>query len=923
MLITTDASIFEIEPKEVIYPANRDDLVNIIRRLLSEQQSFTMRAGGTSIGGQAIGDGVLVDISKYLTNIIDFSEEKKVVVVEPGVIQDDLNNYLKPFHLKFAPDTSTSNRAMIGGMIGNNSCGSYSVFYGTTRDHVKSVEVILSDGSLVVFEEIDESELEQKVKLQTLEGDIYRFITNLLTENQTEILDAFPDESLIRRNTGYALDELLRKHQPFNVNGKKFNLAPLICGSEGTLGVIVSAKLNLVDLPNYKELIVAHFNSDQASLNLVESLLDFNPSAIEYIDKPTLDASKNNIEQAKNRIWINGDPESILIIEFFSDTQEELDSHLSGCRQWLLLNNAYHVELIDKIDHQKVWEVRKAGLGLLMGRVGSKKAIAVIEDAVVPLKHLYGYYQKIKALMHSYDVKAVYYGHASVGLIHIRPELDLSDVNDRRKMVDIANDVSKIIKKYKGSLSGEHGDGRIRAPFLKEQFGQKVYQYLVDLKEVFDPNKLLNPGVIIGNQDILTSVREVGQPKKDFPTGFNWSEDASFFNGAEKCNGAGACRKSVGYGVMCPSYKATRDEQFCTRGRANLLRRALHSDNPRQELGSKDLKEALDLCLACKACKKECPASVDMAKLKSEYLYQTQSIKDKFRLWHIKNFGKVLRLGSYAPSVFNYLQNRQVIKKVLHIDRSLPAIQVETLSNWWDKNKSQSNHSITIHVVCDLFTNYYDIETGKDLLLFLKSCNVNVNLIQYKHSIVAMISKGLLIEAKDALIELADMMSCSSDGDYIVGIEPSEVLVWRDDAKDLIDQRLPQVLLFEELVLELNNFGVLPKLESIGSKIWVHEHCHQKALVGSDVVKQALELIPDIDFQVFDSGCCGMAGDFGYRHPELSEIIAHQSLDGFMNNVGENDVVIASGTSCRKQILDIFSNRSIHLSRLFALALEC
>ena len=922
MLITTDASVFEIKPKEVIAPTSRDDLVETIRKLLTEKQSFTMRAGGTSIGGQAIGKGVLVDISKHLNNVIDFSEEKKEVRVEPGVIQDDLNDFLRPSDLKFAPDTSTSNRAMIAGMIGNNSCGSYSVFYGTTRDHVKSVEVILSDGSLVVFEELSQSELVKKMELKTLEGNIYRFVINLLTENQTEILDAYPDGSIIRRNTGYALDELIRKHQPFNANGKDFNLSPLICGSEGTLGVIISAKLKLVELPKYKGLMVPHFDSDKTALNLVEKLLDFNPSAIEYIDKPTLEASKSNIQQEQNRIWINGNPESVLIIEFFSETQEKLNTNMSVCRQWLLSNKAYHVEIVDEKDQYKVWEIRKAGLGLLMGRVGAKKAIAVIEDAVVPLKHLYKYCQKVKVLMQSYGINAVYYGHASVGLIHIRPELDLSDVDDRRIMLDIAKDVSKIVKKYKGSLSGEHGDGRIRAPFLKEQFGQKVYQYLVDLKNIFDPDNLLNPNVIISNQEITTNLREVSQPINNLPTGFNWSDDISFFYATEKCNGAGACRKSIGRDTMCPSYKATRDEQFSTRGRANLLRRALNSDNPREELQSEELKEALDLCLSCKACKKECPASVDMARLKSEYLYQTQTQQDQLRLKYVRNLGRILKFGSTMPRIYNLIQNTKLFNKVVRVDRKMPLLQQETLSSWWKENKPKNNnHNITVWVASDLFTEYYDVEIGKDLLLFLKSCDVNIELISFKHSIIAMISQGLLSEAKNALNELQSSLRIVSENDYIVGIEPSEVLVWRDEAKSLMDDDPVHVLLFEELVLELKKRNLLPKLKALDSKVWVHTHCHQKSLTRDDIVSQSIELIPEINVELINSGCCGIAGDFGYKFSEISEIIAHQSLDFFIKKVKKNDILIATGTSCRKQISDIFSINSMHLPQLFFRAL--
>ena len=916
MLTSTDASIFEITPKEVTYPKDRNDLIDTIRNILSDKKPFTMRAGGTSIGGQAIGSGVLVDISKHLNNIVDFFEDRKEIIVEPGVIQDDLNSFLQPYNLKFAPDTSTSNRAMIGGMIGNNSCGSYSIFYGTTRDHVKSIEVILSDGSLVEFKELTEKELDNKLSMQTLEGDIYRFVIHLLNNNQQVILDAFPDESLIRRNTGYALDELIRKYKPFNKDGKRFNLASLVCGSEGTLGVIVSATLNLVNLPKYKELIVAHFSSDEQSLNLVKDLVKFNPSAVEYIDRPTLDASKNNNEQQRNRIWIDGDPESVLIIEFFSSSSKELNSKIDKCQAMLLSNGAYSAKLINKKDRSKVWEVRKAGLGLLMGKVGPKKAVAVIEDAVVPINKLYLYYQEIKSLMQSYNVKAVYYGHASVGLIHIRPELNLSKKKDQEIMYSIAKDVSKIVKKYHGSLSGEHGDGRIRAPFLKEQFGKVVYQYFVDLKHTFDPKNLFNPGVILSDTSILENLRPVTS-QQELTTAFDWRDDLSFYYAVEKCNGAGVCRKSIG-GIMCPSYKATRGEEFSTRGRANLLRKALSSEDPTKSLKNSELKEALDLCLACKACKSECPANVDMAKLKSEYLFQIRNAGSYVKSWHIKNLGYILKIGSKAPDTFNFLQSSFLGRKLIGFERQPPLLQKKSLSDWWSACKTNNEDcSTTVWVIVDIFTQYYDVSIGQDVLNLLKKCKVNIKVVFPKNSIVAMVSYGLLNEAKNELKILHSQLNDAAKNDLIVGIEPSEVLVWRDEAKSLLNGRLPNVLLFEELLLELDQLKVLPKFHALNTKVWVYEHCHQKSLAETENVIKSLELIPELQIEIINGGCCGMAGEFGYKFPEISDTIAHQSLDNYMSRVGKNDVLVVTGTSCRKQILDIFSIRSIHWPQLF------
>jgi FAD/FMN-containing dehydrogenase/Fe-S oxidoreductase len=917
MSISTDASIFEIEPKEVIYPANRKDLVEIVQDLLNKGQHFTMRAGGTSIGGQAIGDGVLIDISKYLTSIVSFSKKDREVTVEPGVIQDDLNDYLKPYNLKFAPDTSTSNRAMIGGMIGNNSCGAYSVYYGTTREHVKSIEVLLSDGSLVVFKELDELELKQKLQLQSLEGDIYRFVVNTLNHNKAGILNAFPDESLIRRNTGYAIDELIRKHQPFNSVGNKFNLTPLICGSEGTLGVIIKATLNLVELPKYKSLIVAQFESEEQALMIVHNLMQFKPAAVEFIDKPTLEVSKNNAQQNSNRTWIKGNPDAVLVIEFFSNSKKAQELTVIKCQQWLKSKKAYDYSEIDPKDYKKVWGIRKAGLGLLMGRAGSRKALAVIEDAAIPLKYLHQYYKEVKEVIKLYNITAVYYGHASVGLIHIRPELDLSIEKDKEIMSSIAYDVSILVKKYKGSLSGEHGDGRIRAPYIKDQLGQEVYQLLVDLKYTFDPKNLLNPNVIIGNNSITKDLRSVAQPNVNITAGFDWSDDISFFSATEKCNGAGVCRQSAGRGIMCPSYKATRDENFSTRGRANLLRKALSSNNPLKELSNAELKEALDLCLGCKACKTECPASVDMAKLKSEYLYQTQKQQDQLELWRIKNLGRILKFGSKVPELFNLIQNSTIAKKVAKLEGDLPQMQSTTLSKWWKHNKPTYNeYEVTVWVLCDIYTEYYDTQVGKDLLSFLKSCKVNIELINLDTSIIALISKGLLNEAKQALNRYYAKLSNISEQDLIVGIDPSEALVWRDDAKYLVEKTL-QVNLFEEVVIMLNKSNLLPKLKSIDEKVYVHLHCHQKSLVGKQITIDALSLIPKLQVEFLNTGCCGMAGDFGYKNQKLANAIKNQSFNiKYIESLGGN-IIVRTGFSCAEVIKKTKSKEVISLFSLY------
>jgi FAD/FMN-containing dehydrogenase/Fe-S oxidoreductase len=921
MLISTDASIFEIEPKKTIYPHDCDHLIQIVKALLLEKQDFTMRAGGTSISGQAIGKGVLVDVSKNLTKIVKFSEENREVVVEPGVIQDDLNKFLESYNLKFAPDTSTSNRAMIGGMIGNNSCGAYSAFYGTTREHVKSIEVILSDGSLVEFGELDQAELSEKVALKTLEGEIYRFVTSLVKKNRKEILDAYPDASVIRRNTGYALDELVKMYQEFTLGNKKFSLTPIFCGSEGTLGVFVRAKLNLVKVPNSKGLIVAHFYSDEAALRLVEGLLEFQPSAIEYVDKKTLDASKRNPLQNKNRAWINKDPQSILIVEFFSDKNESLEEKISSCELWLLSNEAYYVGRIGNQDYSKVWEVRKSGLGLLMGKVGPNKAVACIEDAAVPLKNLYAYYRDIKSLIRSHNIDAVYYGHASVGLIHIRPILNLSDKLDQKKMLDLSHKTSEIVAKYRGSLSGEHGDGRLRAPFLRRQFGGVVYGHLVDLKKIFDPGGIFNPGVIISDIKITNDLRKVGAPTINLKTKFNWSNDISYAYASEKCNGAGACRKSD-EGVMCPSYRATRDEVFSTRGRANLLRKALYSEDPISNLKNNELKEALELCLSCKACVSECPASVDMSKLKSEYLYQIRP-KINIRSWHIKYMGDLLKVASKFPKFYNHIQTWHLFKHIVGVSKELPMLSKKPLHEWWLNNQDfYDPERITVHVICDPYTQYYDAETGEYFLKFLQSCEVNINVIFSKYQIRAMISNGLLKDIENISLEVIGSLMNLPEKDIVTGIEVSEILTWRDDLASLVNVKFPKVLLFEELVLKLKKMALLPNIASFNKKIWVHVHCHQKALADNSILEQSLALIHNSEVEIIQSGCCGMAGDFGYKFPEISQKIAQQSFDRLMKGFQNKDIIISTGSSCRVQLSDFFDDNAIHLSKLFLLAID-
>jgi len=953
--LLSDASVYQLINKDLVYPLIDSDLVSAVRKALVNHSSITLRAGGTSLGGQAIGSGVVIDVSKHLTNIIDYQPDLKQVTVEPGVIQDDLNDFVAVDSLRFAPDTSTSNRAMIGGMIGNNSCGSYSVYYGTTREHVKSLEVILADGSEAVFGPLTAQQLHDKLNQQDFEGSIYQTIIRLLETHGKQILEHFPHPSIKRRNTGYALDELYRHHQPFNPNGKPFNLAPLICGSEGTLAVVKTATLNLVSLPKNRQLLCAHFDSIEAAMKVISHLLEFEPAAIELIDKATLDGTKANIQQQANRFWIDGEPEAVLVCEWFADDLAYLNQQMITYQAWLLENNAYSAPIIDIKDASKVWEVRKAGLGMLMGKVTRKKAVAVIEDAAVPVRDLYDYFKDVQALMAELQVGCVYYGHASVGLIHIRPEIDLATEEGKHLFRTIAERNSKLVKKYRGAISGEHGDGRIRAPFIKEQVGEQVYAYLLELKRAFDPNNLLNPGVIVGDMPITQNLRADRQPKALLSTAFDWSKDLSLMDVVEKCNGAGACRKSAGRGVMCPSYQATREENYSTRGRSNLLRFALTEPNPQKALSDSELQDALEMCLGCKACKTECPANVDMAALKAEVLYQTNSKSLSFSVsnWVLANYGSVLERGQKTPQLFNWLQSLSIIKTMMGVDsrRELPQAYSTNLQAWWSEYKvnqmgSSPDTSVKpkLWVLCDLFSQYQEPNVAKATLASLSKMGFDIEPIFMKNSPRALISKGMLKEAKQALLEIISQLSNYKTSDWIVGIEPSELLVWRDEAQKLLKKTdfktsyqawlfnhddsetekkgLSNILSYEELMLKLNALEQLPEISSLNKVVWLHVHCHQKALAKPIDSQNALELIAGVEVKMIPSGCCGMSGEFGYKHYEVSKKIANQVLLPTLKEANENDLIVATGTSCRHQLEDLGQYSALHISQVFAKALN-
>lgn len=897
----SDASVFSFKAQELILSKCGECIST------SEFIPITPRGAGTSLGGQAIGEGVVLDF-RNCNRILGFDPETRRVRAEPGVIQDALNDFLKPYGVRFAPDTSTSNRATIGGMIGNNSCGMYSCYWGTTREHVYRIKAQLSDGSVVWFGPLDAQQLAQKCALQNLEGHIYRTVLRLIAEHREAILSAYPDPSVTRRNTGYALDVLARDHQPFNPDGKLFSLVPLLCGSEGTLVIFLEAELETVPLPEKRDMLCAHFSSlNQAFLAVAPFMKQFSPAAVELLDHATLTAAKGNAEQAANRFWLLGEPEAVLAIELFDMSQAEVEY----MQQWLKAQGAYDAPHLEGAQMQAVWALRKAGLGLLMGERTRKKAVAVVEDAAVPLRHLGAYYHDMRRWFEAHGVEAVFYGHASVGLIHIRPKLDLSQPEDKRLFEQVARFSAERVKRYRGALSGEHGDGRIRASFLRDFFGDEIYRLNVALKEAFDPDYRFNPGVIIGNMPITQNLRVDIQPQVEVDTGLDWSENLSLFDAVSQCNGAGACLKSTGRGVMCPSYQALREEFAVTRGRANLLREALVEKAPQKALQDPVLRQAMESCLACKACKTECPASVDMAALKSEWRYQTHR-QHKLERWTLKLLPHAMKVARRWPAVADFIQQRFWLKYPLKLDTSARLPKLRPVHSV--KNASPAPEVV---VWLDFITQTYQNPAFEALEAVLRKLEISAIVKKGGDPLRLWLSNGMLDEARVSLQAMAAMLA-----EYrlpIIGLEPSEVLLCQDEAGKLGVTNMPEIQLAERWLAEhLSEEHFKPQRRTA----WVHVHCHQKAARKQQETVRLLEKIPGLSVRLLNTGCCGMAGDYGYKYPEWSRKVAEVSFLPHLQQIAPEDWLIASGFSCQHQVQLLTSLKPLHPLEAVALALK-
>ncbi|MGG8495620.1 FAD-binding and (Fe-S)-binding domain-containing protein [Tenacibaculum sp. TC6] len=926
-IYATDASVYRKIPLAVAYPKNKEDIKKLIAFATQHKITLIPRTAGTSLAGQCVGDGIIIDVSKYFTNMLAFDEAKKTITVEPGIIRDDLNRFLKPYGLFFGPNTSTSNRCMIGGMVGNNSSGSTSIRYGVTRNKVIAIEGLLSDGSEVTFSEITSQEFKQKKAENSLEGTIYKAIYNELSQKeiQEEIQKEFPKESIHRRNTGYAVDEFLTSDL-FGGNEPTINPAKFLSGSEGTLAFSTALTIQLDDLPPSQSIMVCpHFTSVNESLKATVTAMNHNLYTCELMDKVILDCTKNNREQAKNRFFLQGDPEAVLMLEVSADTIEEAEILADVLISDLQKNGfGYHHPKVYGNDIHKVHELRKAGLGLLGNMVGDMKAVACIEDTAVALEDLPAYIDEFTQLMTKYKQEAVYYAHAGAGELHLRPILNLKKQEDVVLFRKITTETAQLVKKYQGSFSGEHGDGIVRAEFIPLMIGDKNYQLLRRIKKAFDPNNIFNKGKITDAFPMDQSLRyEIDRDEPEIETIQDFSDSEGILKLAEKCNGSGDCRKSPeAGGTLCPSYRATRNEKETTRARANTLREVLTNNTAKNKFDSKELKQILDLCLSCKACASECPSNVDIASMKAEFLYQYQETNGySFRSKLFANNAKYNKLGSKFPALTNFFTNTTLAKKIMGvaIQRTVPKLAKQTFESWLHHQKENTISTETLHKTVylfnDEFTNFYDTEIGKDAMYVLKRLGYQVKTVQHEESGRSYISKGFLKEAKEiANKNIAIFKELISENTPLIGLEPSAILTFRDEYIRLANNKSDAELIakntftIEEFLASEHQKGAINStvFTQETKELKIHGHCHQKALSSTHASFSIINIPKNYKVTIMNTGCCGMAGSFGYEkeHYKVSMQVGEDTLFSKVRNCSDITEIIAAGTSCRHQIYD-------------------
>lgn len=959
-LYSTDASMYRMMPYGVAFPKHEEDLQAIVESAARHRIPVLPRGGGTSLSGQCVNEALVLDMSTYMHQISDLNLEEGSVRVQPGVVQDQLNHYLSPHGRMFGPDTSTSNRATLGGMAGNNSSGSRSIIYGKTVDHVLEIDALLSDGSCARLGALDPQALAQRMRGDTLEAQVYRELMRIATEQREEVHKRFP--RIQRRVAGYNLDALIDPEGP--------NFAHIVVGSEGSLALIRSLKVRIVATPPQRAVLVAHFDDLISAVEANTTILAHAPSAIELVDATILNEARNSPALQDQTGFLEGNPAAVMIVEFYGE-EELLNEKIARLENDLRRQRMGYAWVHARTPAQQaaVWNVRKGGLGLIMGRRITAKPLPFVEDSAVPPERLAEYLREFVQVVKRHGAEAGYYGHASVGLLHIRPFIDLGQSKGHEQLLGIFHEVAQLVTKYGGSVSGEHGDGRIRSCLLRDHFGESLYQAFREVKHAFDPHNLMNPGIIVNPQQPLEHLRygrEVVRPLETFQ---DFSREGGFAFALEMCNGNGQCRK-MDVGTMCPSYQGTREDRHSTRGRANALKGVLQGDLPADALTSHEMYEVMDLCLECKACRTECPSQVDLAKFKYEFLYHYQrkhGVPLRSRL-----FGYIAglsRLGSATAPFSNLMLASRLHRRLGELvgiapQRTLPAFSRQRFSRWFQKRQRQeggkdparpqaSAHSATnggpagahaaegFHKVVlfhDTFTEYNFPHLGRDTVEILERAGVEVILVpQRKCCARPMISKGLLEQGRSYAQHNINLLKPHIEaGAFVVGIEPSCILTLREDYQNLCpgpdSARLAErTLTIDEALWRLYRAGqlVFPPTDSpVGArpkkKFLLHGHCHQRALVGTGPTLKLLRAIPHAETQEIPSGCCGMAGSFGYEkeHYALSLTIGEQRLFPAVRRAPKETVIVADGISCRQQIEHGTQRSAYHVVEVIAAALR-
>lgn len=952
IVYSTDASVYREIPYGVAYPETSEDIQELMRMAKEKHTHLIPRAGGTSIAGQVVGSGIVVDISKYWNHILEINNEERWARVEPGVVRDELNIALKDYGLFFSPETSTSNRCCIGGMFGNNSCGTHSLVYGSTRHHVIACKGVLSDGSIFDTEHLDKSNpLLNNILSQLIGWANDSAVVSKIEEN-------YPDKSLQRRSCGYAIDEAIE-----NVKANPgLAICKLLAGSEGTLAFITEIKVSLDVLPPKEIMVVCgHCETLDKSFEANLVALQHQPTAIELMDGDILELSKGNTEQEKNRFFVEGDPAALLITELRANTREELDSKAEVLEKDLLESGLVYLNTrVYGSDVAKVWALRKAGLGILGGMKGDAKPMGVIEDTAVAPKYMPVYMKDFQEMTHRLGANVVYYGHISTGELHLRPIINLKTKEGQKLFRDLATETAMLVKKHRGSISGEHGDGRLRGEFIKMLYGEETYQLMREVKQCWDPDGMFNLHKIVDTLPMDSMLRFDVDQQYDIEkklglnsTYFNWkaafdectapgatgakSQMNALMCSIEQCNGAGDCRKSnlIG-GTLCPAYKVSGDELKTTRARANVLREILTRGGDYAQV-----KEELDSCLACKGCKSECPSNVDMTRLRSEVL---QHYYDKhgtpFRSFMVARMAQIEQLGFWLRPLYNafatWSLSSYLIKKTISFSTKR---QIPTLSRYSMRQlvkKEQASCRIArpkkkVYLFADEFTNLQEAKLGMTFAKLLMQLGYKVEIPNHVESGRAAISKGCLKYAKKFAERNVGLLADKvSESHPLIGIEPSCILSFRDEYPDLVvpenrnkaRELAKNCLLYDEFLLKEIEVGNISAedFEKVAMEIWLHGHCHQKALVGVDKTAKVLQLLlSGSKVNVIPSGCCGMAGSFGYEkeHYETSlaigEMILFPAVRKAVSAGGATPAIVAApGTSCRQQIKDGTGVKAVH-----------